>query len=114
MTATGAAVATAPAPAADAPLQSDLLPLLLAALEGDVSALCASACVCTHWRDALLRSAGAAALWRTLRVTTPAKWRLTDARLGALLARAAGGLVSLDVSGCGQLSDDGLAAALKR
>jgi hypothetical protein len=101
------------AAAAQPELQADVLRLVLAQLDGDVSALCASACVSTQWRDVLLLPP-AAALWRQLRVPPRVAARLTDARLQTLVARARGALQRLDVSGCTQLTNAGLAAAVAR
>ena len=88
---------------------AEALPLVLAQLDGDVSALCASACVCKRWHAALSRSG---LLWRVLRMPSRVAPRLTDARLASLIARARGGLESLDVSGCMRLTDAGLKHAL--
>jgi hypothetical protein len=89
------------------------VPLVLALLDGDVRALCASACVCTRWRDLLLSGDDTSAeLWRVLRVPPHLARRLSDERLLMLVARARGGLRCLDVRGCILLSDDGIAAAL--
>lgn len=74
-------------------LPADAVPLVLALLDGDVSALCASACVCKRWRDLLLSNTNTSAeLWRVLRVPPHLARRLSDERLLMLVARARGGL----------------------
>ena len=77
----------------------------------DARAACAAACVSIAWA----RAAAAPAVWRDLCFASPHPTRvapLTDERLAALVARAGGALRSLDVSGCVELTDAGIAAAL--
>ena len=96
---------------AAASAHSDQIALVLAQLEGDVPSLCAAACVARAWRVA----AAVPALWaRLARLPPAAAQRLNDDRLGALVARAAGGLQHLDVSGAVHLSNDGLETALRQ
>ena len=69
------------------------------------------ACVSVAWA----RAATAPAVWRDIRFASPHATRiapLTDDRLAALVARAGGALRSLDVTGCVELTDAGIAAAL--
>jgi hypothetical protein len=114
LTMTTTSPAAAGAAAAPPELQEDALRLVLAQLDGDVSALCASACVSTLWRDVLTLQPAAAQLWRALRMPPRVAARLTDERLRTLVARARGALERLDVSGCTRLTDEGIAAALSR
>jgi hypothetical protein len=96
------------APVLPTALQERIIALLVA---DDARDACAAACVSTAWA----RAAAAPAAWRALRLVSPHATRmqpLTDARLAALVARAAGGLTTLDVSGCVALSDAGIATAL--
>ena len=91
-----------------AELPADALPLVFARLGGDVTALCASACVSKSWHDALLSTSSA---WESL-VAGRAAPRISDARLLSLAARARGGLRRLDVSGCTFLTVAGVASVL--
>ena len=98
--------------AEDAPsLCADSVRRVLRAL--DVATLCAAACVCRAWRaevcgDSLLWADVLGRLCLGPRVAE----RLTDARLAALVARAAGGLRRLDLKGCPEVSVAGVLAAL--
>lgn len=87
----------------------------------DARAVCAAACVCKEWA----RAAAAPEVWRHIRVAAPLRKRgapagktfgtpLTDARLANLVARAGGDLRSLDVTGCVELTDAGIVAALSQ
>lgn len=92
-------------------LPADAIALVLKRLAGDVSSLCASACVARAWRAA----AAEPRLWSHLaRLPPDAAKRLTGKHLAALVARAAGGLERLDVSGASQLTDDGFVTAIMR
>jgi hypothetical protein len=106
---------SAPAPADAAlpcPAALLLLPLterVMALLtEEDARDACAAACVCKAWA----RAAAAPAVWCTIRVADSHRVRraraLTNARLAALVARAAGGLTGLDIAGCYKLTNAGL------
>jgi hypothetical protein len=91
-------------------LRADVLYFVFLRLAGRIDALCAAACVCSAW-CAVTQDAR---LWRRLysmRERTAAA--LTDEHLVALVARAQGGLERIDVSGCMQLSGNGLADALQ-
>lgn len=104
--------ASPPIALAAAELPADVVPLVLAQLGGDVGALCASACVSTHWRGVLMSASSEGnELWRTVAAARAAP-RMTDARLLSLVARAGTSLLSLDVSGCTGLTDGGVASAL--
>ena len=104
---------TAAAAPADTEPPADAVSLVLAQLDGDVSTLCASACVCKRWHAVLsLAERQSELLWRVLRVPRRVAPRLTDALLASLVARARGELQSLDVSGCIRLTDAGLKVAL--
>lgn len=91
-------------------LPADAIALVLARLAGDVPSLCAAACVARAWRAAATEPR----LWTCLaRLPPDVAERLTDQHLAALVARAAGGLERLDVSGATELTDDGFVTAMK-
>jgi hypothetical protein len=100
--------------AEDAPtLCGDSVRRVLRSLDGDVATLCAAACVCRAWRaevcgDSLLWADFSGRLCLGPRVAE----RLTDARLAALVTRAAGGLRRLDLTSCPEVSVEGVLAAL--
>jgi hypothetical protein len=100
--------------AEDAPtLCGDSVRRVLRSLDGDVATLCAAACVCRAWRaevcgDSLLWADFSGRLCLGPRVAE----RLTDARLAALVTRAAGGLRRLDLTSCPEVSVAGVLAAL--
>ena len=99
--------------AADAVLRDEeAWSLVFAQLDGDVSALCASAGVSKRWRDVLTYRERSWELWSVLRVPGRLAPRLTDAQLASLVARARGKLKILDVSGCELLTAAGLKGAL--
>jgi hypothetical protein len=78
-------------------------------LSGDPAAMCTAACVSRGWRDGTAYSA----LWEALGPLPPrAAARLTDALLLTLVARARDKLRRIDLCGCVNISDAGLAAAL--
>jgi hypothetical protein len=93
-------------------LPADVLARVLSRLAGDVSSLCAAACVAPAWRDA----AAEPRLWVCLKLLpdTAGAEHLTDERLKALVARSRGLLASLDVSGARQLTNKGLTAVLQQ
>ena len=92
-------------------MSSEEVALVLARLAGDVPSLCAAACVSRAWRAA----AAAPALWLRLeRLPSEAAGRLNTERLIWLVARAAGGLERLDLSGADGVGDDSLDAALQQ
>ena len=108
----------APKGAVNVALPIDVLVLVLQPLKGDVSSLCAAACVARAWCDA----AALPALWARIGPLPPAAAaQLTDARLERMVARARGGLQHLDLS-TSRFEDDavmscvtvaGLVAALR-
>ena len=77
------------------------------ALAGDVTALCACACVSRDWRAA----ASERSLWHSLH-SIPTS--VTDDQLLVLLhrGRSSADVKKLDLRGCTELTDEGLAAAL--
>jgi hypothetical protein len=87
-------------------LPAGVVERVFAFLADDARDLCASACVCTAWRAALLNPQ----LWRSLvfaaRTTRGA---ITNARLARLVARSAGQLERLDLSGAALVTNAGLA-----
>lgn len=92
-------------------MSSGKVALVLANLAGDVPSLCAAACVSRAWRAA----AAAPALWTRLeRLPPAAARRLNTERLIWLVARAAGGLERLDLSGADGVGDAGLDTALQQ
>jgi hypothetical protein len=92
-------------------LPPEVVSQVLCHLAGDVRSLCAVSCVARVWRVASAEPG----LWARLReLPRSSARRLTDARLTALVARARGGLESLDVSGALRLTDRGLRAALRQ
>jgi hypothetical protein len=96
---------------AAAALSTGEVALVLANLAGDVPSLCAAACVSRAWRTA----AAAPALWTRLeRLPPAAARRLNTERLIWLVARAAGGLERLDLSGADGVGDAGLDTALQQ
>ena len=104
--------ATAAAAHADTDPLAQALSLVFAQLDGDVSALCASACVSKQWLAVLMHKQCSGELWHTLRVPRRLAPRLSDAQLASLVARARGGLRNLDLSGCVRLTNAGLKHAL--
>ena len=92
-------------------LPADAIALVLERLAGDVPSLCAAACVARAWRAA----AAQPRLWAHLAQLPPdVAERLTNEDLASLVARAAGGLERLDVSGASQLTDYGFEAAMRQ
>lgn len=104
-------------PAAELPVEGDLpvdvLVLVLLLLKGDVSSLCAAACVATTWRNA----AASPRLWTKIGpFSANAVANLTDARLKQLVLRAKRGLRNLNLQNIARscLTDEGVAKALRR
>ena len=90
-------------------LDAALLSRCLTMLEGDVAALCASACVSKAWNLA----AQDTRVWRWLVVPRRLADELTDERFKELLGRSGGAVERLDISHCGQLSDAAIADAIQ-
>ena len=95
----------------DLPLE--LLSRVLARVSRDKLSLCAAACVSRAWRDtvACLKPKSAVHLKR---LPPAVAQRLTDAGLAALVRRARGRLVSLNLRGARLVTDEGLVAALQQ
>jgi hypothetical protein len=97
----------------DGELPADVLVLVLLPLKGDMSSLCASACVARAWRKA----ASSPRLWMNLGpFLGNAAANLTDARLALLVSRARRHLLHLNLQGISKsgLTDEGVAEALRR
>jgi hypothetical protein len=92
-------------------LPAEALERVLTHMSGDVLALCAAACVSRAWRDAAAVAVPLSAV-RLERLPVAVAQRLTDADLVALVRRARGRLVSLDLCGAQLVTDQGLTAAL--
>jgi hypothetical protein len=86
--------------------------LVLSRLVGNISTLCAAACVSRAWRVA----AATPSLWvRIGPMPKAARQRLNDARLQSMAVRAAdaGGFTALELNGT-SVTDDGLKQALRQ
>ena len=92
-------------------LPAEALERVVSFVTGDVLTLCASACVARAWRDAAVRVEPRSAV-RLNKLPDAVAQRLTDAGLVALVRRARGRLVSLDLCGARLVTDEGLTAAL--
>jgi hypothetical protein len=92
-------------------LPAEALERVVAFVTDDVLALCAAACVARAWRDAAERVLPKSAV-RLDKLPLAVARRLTDAGLAALVRRARGRLVSLDLRGAQLVKDEGLVAAL--
>jgi hypothetical protein len=93
-------------------LPSDAVRRVLAPLAGDVSTLCAAACVARSWHEATREPK----VWRSLdfsRVPQRIACRLTDAHLAALPARAGSALQRVNLVGCANVSARGVVDALQ-
>ena len=98
---------------ANAELLAAVLPLVLARLDGDVSALCACTCVCKRWNAALSHAdQRSELLWRVLRVNEWLAPGFMDYHLLYLVKRTRGMLHSLDLSGCTEVPDGCILDAL--
>jgi hypothetical protein len=92
-------------------LPAEALERVVSFLTSDVLSLCASACVARAWRDAAACVEPRSAV-RLNKLPPAVAQRLTDAGLAALVRRARGRLVLLDLCGAQLVTDDGLTAAL--
>lgn len=90
-------------------LDAALLSRCLTMLEGDVAALCASACVSKAWNLA----AQDPRVWRWLVVPRRLADELTDERFKELIRRSGGAVERLDVSHCSELSSAAISDAIK-
>ena len=90
-------------------LDVEMVRKVLKAVGGDVSALCAAACVSSTW----LAASREQSLWRTPVLSGHVRRELSDDRLIWLAARAgAAGLGTLDLTGCPNISTYGVSDAL--
>ena len=90
-------------------LDVELVRKVLKAVGGDVSTLCAAACVSTTWFAASREDS----LWRNPVLSAHVRRELKDSRLAWLAARAgAAGLGTLDLTGCPNVSTTGVSIAL--
>ena len=90
-------------------LDAALLSRCLTMLEGDVAALCASACVSKAWNQATQDPR----VWRWLVVPRRLAGEMTDERFKELLRRSGGAVERLDISHCGELSRTAISDAIK-
>ena len=90
-------------------LDAAILRACFTTLEGDVAALCASACVCKAWHLAATRDSH---VWHRIVVPAAIAGKLTDERLAVLLSRSHGVLERLCISDCAALSATAIAGAI--
>jgi len=106
------AAAMRPDSVASGELTSDVTAtfLVLSCLVGDISSMCAAACVSRAWREA----ASTPSLWVCIGPLLGDEERLDDVRLQSLAVRAAGagGFTSLELHGT-SVTDSGLMLALR-
>lgn len=94
-------------------LPRELLARVLARVSRNKLTLCTAACVSRAWRDMVGRLKPKSEV-RLKRLPDAVAQRLTDAGLAALVRRARGRLVSLNLRGARLVTDKGLIAALQQ